>query len=97
MATAKAQSSSNKAAATASSTSSTKPQTFTGMVVSDKMKDTTVVMIERYVKHAKYHKFQTKRTKLMAHDIGNTKKIGDKATIQACRPISKNKSFKVIA
>ena len=72
-------------------------QTFTGVVVSDKMKDTTVVMIERYVKHKKYHKFQTKRTKLMAHDVGNTKKIGDKATIEACRPLSKNKAFKVIA
>ena len=73
------------------------PQTFSGIVVSDKMKDTTVVSIERYVKHAKYHKFQTKRTKLMAHDPGNTKKIGEKATIQACKPISKNKAFKVIA
>jgi small subunit ribosomal protein S17 len=75
----------------------TKPQTFTGVVVSDKMKDTTVVLIERYVKHAKYQKFQTKRTKLMAQDVGNTKKIGDKATIEACRPISKNKAFKVIS
>ena len=74
-----------------------KPQTFSGVVVSDKMKDTTVVMIERYVKHAKYHKFMTRRTKIMAHDVGNTKKIGDKATIEACRPISKNKTFKIIA
>ncbi|MBP6858705.1 MAG: 30S ribosomal protein S17 [Candidatus Pacebacteria bacterium] len=74
-----------------------KRQTFTGVVVSDKMKDTCVVSIERFVKHAKYHKFQTKRTKLMAHDVGNIKKIGDKATIEACRPLSKNKSFKVIA
>ncbi len=72
-------------------------QTFTGVVSSDKMKDTTVVVIERYVKHAKYHKFQTKRTKLMAHDPGNTKKIGDTATIESCRPMSKNKAFKVIA
>ncbi|MEI8249349.1 MAG: 30S ribosomal protein S17, partial [Candidatus Taylorbacteria bacterium] len=48
-----------------------KRQTFSGVVVSDKMKDTCVVMIERYVKHTKYHKFQTKRTKLMAHNPGN--------------------------
>ena len=75
----------------------TQRQTFTGVVTSDKMKDTCVVVIERYVKHAKYHKFMTKKTKLMAHDVGNTKKIGDKATIEACRPMSKNKSFKVIA
>ena len=74
-----------------------KRQTYSGVVVSDKMKDTAVVVVERFVKHQKYHKFQTKRTKLMAHDAGNTKKIGDKATIEACRPISKNKAFKVIS
>jgi small subunit ribosomal protein S17 len=72
-------------------------QRFTGVVTSDKMKDTAVVTIERYVKHPKYHKYMTKRTKLMAHDPGNTKKVGEKATIEACRPISKNKAFKVIA
>ena len=72
-------------------------QTFTGVVTSDKMKDTTVVVISSYVKHSKYHKFMNRRTKLMAHDPGNTKKIGDKATIEACRPYSKNKAFRVIA
>ena len=72
-------------------------QTYSGVVVSDKMKDTSVVIVERFVKHQKYHKFQTRRIKLMAHDVGNTKKIGDKATIEACRPISKNKAFKIIA
>jgi small subunit ribosomal protein S17 len=74
-----------------------KRQTFSGVVVSDKMKDTSVVMIERYVKHAKYHKYMMRKTKLMAHDVGNIKKIGDKATIEACRPISKRKAFRVIA
>jgi small subunit ribosomal protein S17 len=72
-------------------------QTFTGVVTSNKMKDTVVVVVNRFVKHPKYQKFLNKRTKIMAHDIGNTKKIGDKATVEACRPISKNKSFKVIA
>ena len=74
-----------------------RPQTFVGVVVSDKMKDTVVVKVERFVKHPKYHKFMNNSTKLMAHDAGNTKKIGDKATIEACRPMSKNKAFKVIA
>lgn len=72
-------------------------QTFTGVVTSDKMKDTTVVTVARYVKHPKYHKYLNRKTKIMAHDPGNTKKIGDKATVEACRPISKNKSFKIIA
>ncbi|MEN9524392.1 MAG: hypothetical protein RL536_461 [Candidatus Parcubacteria bacterium] len=74
-----------------------KRQTFTGVVTSDKMKDTVAVVIERFTKHTKYHKYMTKKTKLLAHDPGNTKKIGDKATIEACRPMSKRKAFKVIA
>jgi small subunit ribosomal protein S17 len=74
-----------------------KNQVFTGVVTSDKMKDTAVVRVERYVKHPKYQKYMSRHTKLMAHDPGNTKKIGDKATIEACRPLSKNKAFKVIA
>ncbi len=72
-------------------------QTFSGVVTSNRMKDTAVVTVERYVKHQKYHKFMNKSTKIMAHDPGNTKKIGDKATVEACRPLSKNKAFKVIA
>lgn len=74
-----------------------KRQKFTGTVVSNKMKDSVVVVVERYEKHPKYHKFMMRKTKIMAHDMGNTKKIGDKATVEACRPISKNKAFKVIA
>ena len=70
---------------------------LSGTVASDKMKDTIVVTIERYVKHPKYHKFMKKTLRLQAHDAGNTKKIGDKVTIESCRPMSKNKAFKVIA
>lgn len=72
-------------------------QTFNGVVISDKMKDTVIVEVSRYVKHPKYHKFMSKKTKIMAADIGNTKKIGDKATVETCKPISKRKAFKVIA
>lgn len=72
-------------------------QTFNGVVTSDKMKDTAVVLVERYVKHKKYQKFMKRKTKLMAQDTGNTKKIGDKATIEGCRPISKRKAFKIVA
>ena len=75
----------------------TKPQTFTGVVVSTKMKDTTVVLVKRYIKHSKYGKYQNKQTKIMAHDVGNTKKEGDTVTIEACRPRSKRKAFKIIA
>lgn len=74
-----------------------KRQKFTGVVASNKMKDSVVVVVERYEKHPKYHKFMMRKTRIMAHDAGNTKKIGDKATVEACAPISKNKAFKVIA
>ncbi len=73
-----------------------KRQTFSGIVVSDKMKDTVVVIVERYVKDAKYQKFITLRKRYKVHNPGNTKKIGEKVTIESCRPISKDKSFKII-
>lgn len=72
-----------------------RPQSFTGVVVSAKMKDTAVVLVSRYVKHSKYGKFMNRRTKIMAHDAGNTKKEGETVTVVACKPISKNKAFKV--
>lgn len=74
-----------------------RPQTYVGTVVSTKMKDTTVVKIDRYVKHSKYSKFMNHSTKIMAHDPGNTKKEGEKATVEACRPMSKRKAFKIVA
>lgn len=74
-----------------------KRQRFGGVVVSLKMKDTVTVVVERHVKHPKYHKFITRKTRIFAHDPGNTKKIGENVIIEACRPISKNKAFKVIA
>lgn len=70
---------------------------LSGVVVSDKMKDTVVVLVERYVKNAKYQKFMTLRKRIKAHDAGNTKKIGDKVEIESCRPISKEKFFKVVS
>jgi small subunit ribosomal protein S17 len=73
-----------------------KKQTLSGVVVSDKMKDTIVVLVERYVKDAKYQKFITMRKRYKVHDAGNTKKVGDKVTIESCRPISKQKSFIVL-
>lgn len=74
----------------------TMPKTLNGVVVSDKMKDTVVVLVERYVKHPKYQKFLNIRKRFKAHDAGNTRKIGDKVTIRECRPISKDKHFEVL-
>lgn len=68
-----------------------------GTVVSDKMKDTIVVRVERYIKLPKYQKYVTRSKRYKAHDAGNTKKIGDIVNIEECRPMSKDKRFKVIS
>jgi small subunit ribosomal protein S17 len=73
----------------------TKGKLFSGVVVSDKMKDTVVVAVTRFVKHPKYRKFIKRVKKYHAHDAGNTKKIGDLVNIQETKPISKTKHFLV--
>lgn len=67
-----------------------------GIVVSDKMKDTVVVSVQRYFRHPRYKKFITRNKKFMAHNPGNTKKIGDKVTIEETAPISRHKHFKIV-
>ncbi len=71
-------------------------KTMTGVVTSDKMKDTVVVSVSRFVKHPKYGKFISIDKKFKAHDAGNTKKIGDTVSIEECAPISKDKRFRVV-
>jgi len=68
-----------------------------GTVVSDKMKDTIVVLVERFVKLPKYQKYVTRTKRYKAHDAGNTKKIGEIVNIEECRPMSKDKRFIVIS
>lgn len=75
----------------------TKPKVLAGTVVSDKMKDTIVVSVDRFEKHPKYDKFVKTTKKFKAHDAGNTAKIGDKVQIVETRPISKDKHFKLVA
>lgn len=80
---------------TPENTASKNPQRMAGVVVKAAMKDTATVEVSRYVKHPKYKKYQVKTKKYLAHDPGNTAQVGDKVTIVATRPISKNKSFKI--
>lgn len=70
-----------------------RPQTFVGVVVKAAMKDTATVKVDRYVKNAKYKKYLVRSKKYLAHDPGNTAKVGDTVTIVATRPISKMKRF----
>ncbi len=67
-----------------------------GTVVSDKMKDTVVVLVERYEKHPKYGKFVKHKKRFKAHDVGNTRKVGEKVNIRETKPISKDKHFIVV-
>jgi small subunit ribosomal protein S17 len=70
-----------------------KGKVLSGVVVSDKMKDTVVVEVQSFNKHPKYEKFIKTRKRYKAHDVGNEKKIGDKVSIIETRPISKDKRF----
>jgi len=71
-------------------------KTLSGVVVSDKMKDTCVVSVVRFIKHKKYKKYYKVSKRYKVHDLGNTKKIGEKVEIVSCRPISKDKHFAII-
>jgi len=71
--------------------------TLKGVVVSTKMKDTVIVLVNRYVKHPKYKKFMSIGKRYKAHDFGNTCTLGDTVYIEECSPISKDKHFRVIA
>lgn len=67
-----------------------------GRVVSDKMDKTVSVAIERLVKHPVVGKYIRRTTKLMAHDENNECRTGDRVAISECRPISKDKSWRVV-
>ena len=70
---------------------------LTGRVVSDGMDKTITVLVERLVRHATYDKFLRRSTKLLAHDEANSAHVGDKVTITPCRPLSRRKSWRLLA
>ncbi len=67
-----------------------------GVVVSDKMDKTIVVSVERRKKHRLYHKVLTLTSRYKAHDEANGCKLGDLVRIEECRPMSKEKRWRVI-
>jgi small subunit ribosomal protein S17 len=67
-----------------------------GRVVSNKMKKSVTVSVERLIKHPVYGKFIRRTTKIMAHDEEQTCREGDTVAIVECRPISKRKAWKVV-
>ncbi|MBP6913728.1 MAG: 30S ribosomal protein S17 [Candidatus Levybacteria bacterium] len=71
-------------------------KTFTGKVVSDKMKNTIIVAIERNISHPRYGKLIKRTQKLMADKSGMDVVVGDIVKIEETKPMSKNKNFKVV-
>jgi len=71
-------------------------RTLTGRVVSDKMKKTVTVLIERRVKHPLYGKIMTSSKKYHAHDEKSEYREGDLVTIEECRPLAKTKAWRVV-
>ncbi|MFA6446045.1 MAG: 30S ribosomal protein S17 [Candidatus Paceibacterota bacterium] len=64
-----------------------------GVVTSDKMDKTVVVLVSRFVEHKKYGKRIKKTKKYKVHDENNSKKIGDVVEIEETKPMSKDKHF----
>ncbi len=67
-----------------------------GIVVSDKMKKTVVVKVERIKEHPKYKRRFKVHKKYKAHYNEGEYKEGDRVIIEECRPLSKDKRWKVI-
>lgn len=68
-----------------------------GRVVSNGADKTVSVSIERVVKHPVYGKYIRRTSKVMAHDEDNACQLGDRVAITECRPLSKRKSWRVVA
>ena len=67
-----------------------------GVVSSNKMNKSIVVLVERKVKHPLYEKFVKKSTKFIAHDEENTCNVGDTVKIMETRKLSKNKNWRLV-
>jgi small subunit ribosomal protein S17 len=70
-------------------------KTKQGVVVSDKMTKTRVVMIERVYRHPRYERVITRSKRLKAHDETNATKVGDRVLIEETRPMSKEKRWRI--
>jgi small subunit ribosomal protein S17 len=70
-------------------------KTRQGVVISDKMDKTVVVLVEQLVQHPVYKKYIRKRKKFKAHDPENRCHIGDQVSIVETRPLSREKRWRV--
>ena len=71
-------------------------KTRVGKVVSNKMKKSIVVSLERKVPHTLYKKYYKQTSTLMAHDEKQEAGIGDTVKVMETRPISKQKRWRLV-
>jgi small subunit ribosomal protein S17 len=71
-------------------------KTREGVVVSDKMTKTRVVVIERVYRHPRYERVITRSKRLKAHDEKNASKVGDRVLLEETRPLSKEKRWRIL-
>ena len=67
-----------------------------GVVVSDRMDKTIVVQVSAVKPHAEYAKVIRRTDRLKAHDEENQARIGDTVLVRECRPLSKDKTWRLI-
>lgn len=72
-----------------------KKRTVSGIVVADAADKTIAVQIDRRVQHPLYRKIIGRSSKLQVHDENNEANVGDRVSIQECRPVSKTKSWRL--
>ena len=70
-------------------------RSFVGLVTSDKMDKSIVVTIATKKMDRLYKKYVTRTKKYMAHDENNDAHVGDTVRIVECRPLSRNKSWRL--
>jgi len=71
-------------------------RTKEGVVVSDKMAKTVVVAVQRLVRHPLYRRVIRRTRKFKAHDETNDCRVGDRVRIMECRPLSREKCWRVV-
>lgn len=69
---------------------------FVGVVTSDKMAKTVTVLVSTKKLHPLYKKYVSRSKKYKAHDEKNDAHVGDTVRIQECRPVSKDKCWRLV-
>ncbi len=70
-------------------------KTLEGIVKSDRMQKTRVVLVERVYRHPRYERVIKRTKKLKAHDETNQSTVGDRVLIEETHPLSREKRWRV--